>query len=161
VIDFEISSILFEFSFESLVWISCFAFVGKTFGFSFTLVLHSKLFKLLLVLLMFLLFPYFFILLINCHIFSLVTHTTFAISQINLGLANHNQAINAGFANCQNTIHHQVITQANHFAKAGFKLAPATCACIFLPVYCSISFTISCLAVKLSLNIEFNFVIAV
>jgi hypothetical protein len=34
VIALEISSILFEFSFDSLVWISCFTFVGKTFGFT-------------------------------------------------------------------------------------------------------------------------------
>ena len=123
----------------------------------FVLVPHSIIFTALLVLGL----TYFFILVINSLILLVVTHTVFAICHIKRGLAVASQAIKAGFVNCQKTIHHQVITQANHFANIGFNEAQATCACIFLQVYCSISFTTSCLAVKLSLKIEFNLVNAV
>jgi len=92
---------------------------GRSFG--FTLETHSRLFRALLVAV----FPYCFALLINFVSFAVVVPITHAISPISRGLAIAIPAQNAGFASCQNTIPPPVITQANHFATKGFRLAPA------------------------------------
>jgi hypothetical protein len=75
--------------------------------------------------------------------FSIGIPIVFAISHIRRGLASASPVQNAGVASCPNTIQPPVITPASHFASIGLRLAPAICHCIFLPVYCSISFTIS------------------
>ena len=92
---------------------------GSSFG--FTLETDSRLFRVLLVAV----FPYCFALVINCVIFAVVVPIAEAISPINRGLARASPPQNAGFASCQNTIPPHVITQANHFAAKGLRLAPA------------------------------------
>jgi len=92
---------------------------GRSFG--FTLATHSRLFRVLLVAV----FPYCFALLINCVIFVVVVPIAEASSPINRGLARARPPQKAGFASCQNIIPPPVITQANHFATKGFRLAPA------------------------------------
>ena len=82
--------------------------------------IHSKVFRAVLKVV----FPFLKLLIADLN-FSIGIPTIFAISHMRRGLATASHPQNAGFASCQNTIPHHVITQASHFASDGFKLAPA------------------------------------